>query len=98
MGRPPIGKRAMTANERHAKWRKKKRTGPKVDQITRLEAKVFELTARHYAMRDVVARLLAYIALMTPDVASPEVVLESFFSAGDARLDSGPAPSTGGFP
>ena len=58
-----------------------------------LETKVAEFAARHLAMRDVVARLLALVAVMTPDT---EAVFREFFEAGDARLDNAPAPETEG--
>ncbi len=35
-------------------------------------------------MRDIIARLLAYVAMSEPD---PEVVLRDFFEAGDTRID-----------
>src|SRR6478672_4927510 len=69
MGRPPIGKRAMTATERQRRWRAKSRANkpaPKptasVRTVERLQARVRELEAGHVALCAAMGKLLHVIA------------------------------------
>ena len=57
MGRPPIGKRAMTATERQRRWRAKSRANKSTSKpaasvrtVEQLQARVRELEADHAAL------------------------------------------------
>jgi hypothetical protein len=53
-------------------------------RVLNLEKEVLELVAKRTAMRDVVARLLAYLAISEDD---PEELLRHFSTSGDIRID-----------
>ncbi len=55
-----------------------------------LEGELVKLIARNVAQRDVIARLLAYVARREADAVK---VLEDFSNAGDARIDRFPPPN-----
>jgi hypothetical protein len=96
MGRPPIGKRAMTATERQRRWRAKSRASkpaPKpaasVRTVEQLQARVRELEAHHTALRATMGKLLHVIA-QRPAARSKKarLVLDREFQAELARLRS----------
>jgi hypothetical protein len=94
MGRPPIGKRAMTATERQRRWRTKSRANkpaPKpaasVRTVEQLQARVRELEAGHVALCAAMGKLLHVIA-QRPAARSKKarLVLDREFQAELARL------------
>ena len=96
MGRPPIGKRAMTATERQRRWRTKSRANkpaPKpaasVRTVEQLQARVRELEAGHVALCAAMGKLLHVIA-QRPAARSKKarLVLDREFQAELARLRS----------
>ena len=96
MGRPPIGKRAMTATERQRRWRTRSRANkpaPKpaasVRTVEQLQARVRELEAGHVALCAAMGKLLHVIA-QRPAARSKKarLVLDREFQAELARLRS----------
>ena len=65
MGRPPIGKRAMTATERQRRWRAKSpKPAASARTVSRsLQARIRELEADHAALCAAMGRLLHAMAL-----------------------------------
>ena len=67
MGRPPIGKRAMTATERQRRWRAKSRANkpapkPAVRTVKQLQARVRQLEADRAALIAAMGKLLHVMA------------------------------------
>ena len=90
MGRPPIGKRAMTATERQRRWRAKSRSDkPKPAASRSLQTRVRQLEADLAALRAAMGRLLYAIA-QRPAASSKKarLVLDREFQAELARLRS----------
>jgi hypothetical protein len=92
MGRPPIGKRAMTATERQRRWRAKSRANKPAQKPAAsrgLQARVRQLEADLAALRAAMGRLLYAIA-QRPAASSKKarLVLDREFRAELARLRS----------
>ena len=94
MGRPPIGKRAMTATERQRRWRAKSRANkpaPKpaasVRRVERLQARVRQLEADHAALCAAMGKLLHAMAQRLADRSKrARLVLEANFREFQAEL------------
>ena len=103
MGRPPIGKRAMTATERQRRWRAKSRANkpaPKpaasVRTVERLQARVRHLEADHAALCAAMGKLLHAMAQRLADRSKrARTVFEASsraFQSELARLQARPDP------
>ena len=94
MGRPPIGKRAMTATERQRRWRLKSRANkpaPKpaasVKTVARLQARVRQLEADHAALCAAMGKLLHVMAQRLADRSKrARLVFEAGFREFQAEL------------